>query len=112
LVDGHFLEDIDATWAWPERERLDKIFLQAVLDLAELLKRSNQHQEALATYLQALNYDPTFEEAYLLAMDLQVQMNDRVSAIRLFETYTEMMKQELDLPPSPDMEAFYKRLTR
>jgi len=110
LVNGHFLEDIDALWVWPERERLDQVFLQTILDLAELLKRAGQNQEALALYHQAIEYDPTFEEAYLLTMNLQTQMNDRVSALRLYETYTEMMKRELDLPPSPDMEAFYKRL--
>ena len=76
-----------------------------------MLKKNNRNQEALFVYQQAIEYDPTFEEAYLLSMNLQTQMNDRVSAIRLYETYTEMMKRELDLPPSPDMEAFYKRLT-
>jgi len=112
LVNGHFLEDIDATWVWPERERLDQEFLQAMLELAELLKKSGQNQEALAICQQAIEYDATFEEAYLFAMNIQVQMNDRVGAVHLYETYTEMMKRELDLPPSSDMEAFYKRLIR
>ena len=112
LVNGHFLEDIDSTWVWPEREQLDQAFLQTILELAELLKKSSRNQEALAICQRAIEYDATFEEAYLFAMDLQVQMNDRVSAIRLYETYREMMKRELDLPPSSDMEAFYKRLLR
>ena len=111
LVNGHFLEDIDATWVWPERERLDQTFLQTILNLAELLKKNNQIQEALAICQKAIEHDHTFEDAYLFIMNLQIQINDRISAIRLYETYTDMMKQALDLPPSPDMEAFYKRLT-
>jgi hypothetical protein len=30
----------------------------------------------------------------------------------LYESYTAMMDHELDLPPSPEMEAMYKSLTR
>ncbi len=112
LVNGQFLEDIYATWVWPERERINQIFLQTLLDLADLLKDVNKFQEALATYQRAIEHDSTFEAAYLHAMNLHIQLNDRVSAIRLYEAYTEMMDHELDLPPSPEMETVYKRLTR
>jgi len=112
LVHGHFLEDIYATWAWTERERISQIFLQTLLDLAELLKNTNKFQEALGIYQRAIDHDPTFEIAYLHAMNLYMQLNDRVSAIRLSEAYTDMMAQELDLPPSSEMEAVYKRLAR
>lgn len=110
LVHGPFLEDIDAIWVWPERERLNQLFLHALLDLAELLKKENLKDEALAIYQRAFEHDPTFEEAYLHSMKLYVQLNDRVSAIRLYETYKEMMVQKFDLPPSPDLEDFYKSL--
>jgi LuxR family maltose regulon positive regulatory protein len=112
LVNGHFLEDIYATWVWPERERLNQIFLQTLLDLADLLKNANKFQEALTAYQRAIEHDPTFESAYLHAMNLHIQLKDRVSAIHLYDAYTEMMDRELDLPPSPEMETVYKRLTR
>jgi two-component SAPR family response regulator/Flp pilus assembly protein TadD len=110
LVNGHFLEDIDAAWVWPERERLDKKILKTLFELAELLKKANRIQDALIACERALEHDSSFEAAYFLAMNLHVQLNDRVGAIHLYETYTEMMDQELDLPPSPEMEALYKRL--
>jgi DNA-binding SARP family transcriptional activator len=111
LVHGKFLDDIYATWAIPERERIDQEFLSALLELSELLKNANQVHAALSVYQQAIEHDPTFEIAYLLAMKLHIQLNDRVSAIRLYDDYAEMMNHELDLPPSPEIEAFYKRLT-
>ena len=112
LVNGHFLEDVYAAWVWPERERLNQMFLQTLLDLAELLKNANKFQEALAIYQRAIEHDPTFETAYLHAMNLHLQLKDRVGAIHLYDAYTEMMDRELDLPPSPEMETIYKRLTR
>ena len=110
LVQGHFLEDVYATWVIPERERIEQQLLSALLDLADLLKNDNQFYAALNAYQQAIDHDPTFEIAYLLAIKLYIQLNDRVSAIRLYDAYTEMMNRELDLPPSPEMEAVYKRL--
>ena len=111
LVHGQFLEDIYATWVIPERERIDQEILSALLELAELLKNTNQVHAALTAYQQAIDHDPTFEIAYLLAMKLHIQLNDKVSALRTYDAYTEMMNRELDLPPSPEMEAVYKRLT-
>ncbi len=111
LVDGQFLEDIYASWVIPERERINQEVLSVILTLADHLKNANEVYEALALYQKAIEHDPTFETAYLLAMKLHLQLNDRISAIRLYDAYTEMMNQELDLPPSPEVEAVYKRLT-
>jgi DNA-binding SARP family transcriptional activator len=110
LVRGQFLEDIYANWVIPERERIVQEFLSAILDLAELFKSTNQVQAALNAYQQAIAHSPTFETVYVLAMKLHAQLKDRVGAIRLYDAYIEMMKNELDLPPSPEMEAYYKRL--
>jgi len=112
LVNGHFLEDVYTTWVWSERERINQVFLQSLMDLANHLKNANKIQEALAICQRAIGHEITFEAAYFLAMNLHMQLNDRVSAIRLYEAYTEMMEHELDLPPSPEMETAYKRLTR
>ena len=35
-VGGRFLEDVDSTWVWTERERLSQLFLSTLLELAEL----------------------------------------------------------------------------
>ena len=110
LINGHFLEDIGATWVWSKRERLDQEFLQAALILTDLLKNKNRLEEALSICKRAIEHVPTFEAAYESAMKLYMQMNDRVNAIRIFEQYKEMMRQELDLSPASELEAVYKTL--
>jgi len=112
LVKGQLLEDLDAIWVWPERERLNQEFLQALFELAKLYSKASQEQKALEMYHRAIQHYPTSEEAYILAMNLYMQMNDRVSAIRLYESYSKTIVKELNLPPSPEMEAFYERLLR
>jgi two-component SAPR family response regulator len=110
LVHGQLMEDIYTIWVEPERERLRQKFLEALLELAELLKINNQVYDALNAYQRAIDYDPTFETAYLLAMKLSIQLNDRGNTLRLYDAYTEMMKQDLNLPPSAEIEAVFKRL--
>ena len=112
LVNGHLLEDLDAIWIWPERERLNQEYLQALFELAKLYEKDNRHQTALEMYHRAIQHYPTSEEAYILAMNLYMQMNDRVNAIRLYENYAKTMEKELNLPPSPEMESIYERLLR
>jgi two-component SAPR family response regulator len=110
LVHGQLLEDIYTIWVEPERERLKQEVLAALLELADLLKNNNQVYEALNVYQQAIEYEPTFETAYLLAMKLYIQLNDRGNTLRLYDAYKEMMRQELNLPPSAEIEAVFKRL--
>ena len=112
LVNGHLLEDLDATWIWPERERLNQEYLQALFELAKLLTQENRGEKALEMYHRAIQHYPTSEEAYILAMDFYMQMNDRVNAIRLYETYVKTIEKELNLPPSPEIKSYYERLLR
>jgi ATP/maltotriose-dependent transcriptional regulator MalT/DNA-binding SARP family transcriptional activator len=112
LVHGHFLEDIYATWVVSERERINQLFLSTLMTLAGLLRNTNRIHEALHTCHRAINHEPSYEPAYLLAMKIYLQLTDRVSAIRLYEAYTKMMDRELDLPPSPEMTAIYNSLLR
>jgi ATP/maltotriose-dependent transcriptional regulator MalT/two-component SAPR family response regulator len=110
LVNGHLLEDLDATWIWPERERLNQEYLEALFELAKLYTKDNRYQKSLEMYHRAIQHYPTSEEGYILAMNLYMQMNDRVNAIRLYETYAKTMEKELNLPPSPEMVSCYERL--
>jgi len=110
LVKGQLLEDLDAVWVWPDRERLNQEFLQALFELAKLYAKASQEQKSLEMYQRAIQHYPTSEEAYILAMNLYMQMNDRVNAIRLYELYAKTMVKELNLPPSPEMESIYDRL--
>ena len=109
LVKGHFLEDIYATWVLPERERIDQQFLSTLLLLADLLKNTNRVHEALDICHRAIGHEPSFEPAYLLAMKIYLQLNDRIGAIRLYDAYIKMMADELDLPPSLEIEEIYKK---
>ncbi len=110
LVRGKYLEDVDAIWAWPERERLSQRFLSASLHLAELYYKEGQDPKALQVCQRALEYDATYEAAYRLMMKIFHRMGDRASIIHTYRTCEEAMQRVFDLPPSEEIRRLYHKL--
>jgi LuxR family transcriptional regulator, maltose regulon positive regulatory protein len=110
LVHGKYLEDVDATWVWPERERLSQEFISASLKLAELYVKEGQNPKALQVCQRALEHDATFEAAYRLMMQIYHRMGDRASIIHVFEICEQSMQKIFDLPPSEETRKLYQHL--
>ena len=110
LVRGPFLEDIYADWAVIEREHLSQAYLLALLTLAELFQKQAQPEQALVTCQRALGYDPAFESAYSLSMQIYHRMGDRASIIRTYQACQDALQRQFGFPPSNDTEQLYRRL--
>ena len=111
LVRGHYLEDIGATWVWPERERLNQAYLWASLVLAELYMKEGQTTQALKICENALDYDSTFEAMYRLKMQVYRRLGDRGSVIHTYQTCKQVMRNIYNLPPSEETQRLYQELT-
>lgn len=111
LVRGPYLEDIGATWVWPEREHLSREFLSASLTLAKLYLKEAQTPKALSTCQRALEYDAAFEAAYRLMMEIYHRMGDRPSVVHVYQTCEQAMRRIFDLPPSEETQKLYHHFT-
>ena len=111
LVHGHYLEDMDATWIWPERERLNQAYLWTSHTLAELYLKEGRMPEALMICENALKYDSTFEAAYRLIMQVYRRLGDRGSVIHTYKTCEQVMHNFYNLPPSEETQKLYQELT-
>ena len=111
LVHGHYLEDIGATWVWPERERLNQVYLWTSLALAELYLKEGQTRNALKTCEDALAYDSTFEATYRLKMQVYRRLGDRGSVIYTYKTCEQVMRNIYNLSPSEETRRLYQELT-
>jgi two-component SAPR family response regulator len=110
LVRGPFLADIFADWAMHERERLNRVYLSALLTLANLFQKQAQLEKALVTCQRAVDYEPAFEEVYRLSMQIYKRLGDRASIMRIYQTCRDALQRRLDMPPSEETEALYHSL--
>jgi two-component SAPR family response regulator len=110
LVTGRFLDDIYADWSMFEREHLSQAYLTALQTLAELLQKQALPEQALAACQRALDYEPTFEAAYSLSMQVYHRMGNRAAVIRTYQSCRETLHRQIGLPPSKETEQLYRRL--
>jgi LuxR family maltose regulon positive regulatory protein len=110
LVTGPFLDDIYADWVMIERERLNQMYLGALLTLAELLFKQAQPERALAACQRAMAHDLANETAYALSMQIYHRMGDRSSVIRTYQACKNALQRNIGLPPSNETDELYRRL--
>ena len=111
LRNGPYLQDMEATWVWPERQRLDRICTDAWTQLAEAQRKNNDLQAALQACQEALKVDPAREDIHCLAMQLHAERGDRLGIIWQYQACCDVLRSELDIDPSPETQALYRRLT-
>jgi LuxR family maltose regulon positive regulatory protein len=107
---GLYLPDIDGEWIWVAREQLRRTFTTTVLTLAQLQFDARDYRAALQSCQRAFEDDPCLEEAHRLAMRIYAAMGNRAAVARQYELCNQALRQEIDLPPSPQTEELYALL--
>jgi len=97
-------------WASAERERLLALYLRSADRLAQELLTRGQYDECLAWCERILARDRCWEQAYRLMMRLYAQRGDRVQARRVFEQCVQVLRQELDVEPSPATQEVFRQV--
>jgi len=110
LVKGAYLEDIDTVWVESDRERLNREYLSALLNLAKLYTESGDATRALQACQRAIASDACCEEAHRQPMRIYYMMGDHAAIVRQYQACKEALESELGVPPSPETEALYRSL--
>ena len=110
LWHGAYLQDMNAIWAWPERQRLEHACLDALRQLAELHTQSGDPESALQACQRALEVNPCLEDFHRMAMRLHADRGDRLAVIWQYQACREALQTELEDSPSEETQALYQRL--
>lgn len=114
---GGFLAEVEPRasesyldWLIPERERWAALYREALLGLARSFEAAANYPEALKVYTRILGEDPLQEPEQMAVMRLYLQMGDRGAALRQFEQFGVLLREQLGLDMSPEMQAFGAQL--
>jgi DNA-binding SARP family transcriptional activator len=111
LYGGDYLPDaLYEDWASEERERLLSLYLRAADKLAGVLIERGQYDDGLRLCEAILARDPCWEHAYRLMMTTHIRQGNRPQAHRAYQRCVEILRAELDVPPSAETTALHRRI--
>jgi DNA-binding SARP family transcriptional activator len=99
-------------WVLVERERLRQLYLHTVERLAEQDLRAGRYADALEAALTALRAEPLRESPHRLLLEIHLAEGNYSEAINAYHAYRLMLRRELGVNPSPDMQRLFDTAMR
>ena len=96
-------------WSSGERERVQLLTLGAFVSLSELLVKENPMESVRLTQ-QALQIDPTWEDAYRIQMEAYLERGNRPMAIKTYQQCERVLEKEFGIVPLPDTQRLYRKI--
>ncbi len=108
LYRGDLLDGMYDDWCFPHREHLRMAHLTAQERLLAHYQARGQWLAALSVGREILRSDALREHVHRRLMVCHVSMGDRPSALRQFEHYRELVREELGVEPLPETMELYR----
>ena len=112
LYRGEFLEGCYADWCLLEREQLLDLLRGALEGLLRHHELRGELTEAISFAKRLNAFDPLREEFHRALMRLYVALGDRPAALAQFQACQAILKRELGIPPMPETEALFRKITK
>ncbi|PRY50148.1 DNA-binding SARP family transcriptional activator [Geodermatophilus tzadiensis] len=96
-------------WVLLERERLRQLRLHALEVLADRLGAVGRHGEAVQAAYAAARDEPLRESAHRTIVRVHLAEGNPTEAVRAYESFREVLAQELGVPPSRQMQDLVSR---
>jgi predicted ATPase/DNA-binding SARP family transcriptional activator len=119
LYRGNFLEGFIIKdsfefedWAFFERERLQRRFLDALTELSNYCGGQGEYEKAIAYAIKILSYDNLQENVHRQLMRFYYAAGNRSAALRQYEICKEILERELGVPPLAETTALYEKILR
>jgi DNA-binding SARP family transcriptional activator len=93
----------DDEWVQLERERVRQVELHLLDDIIASGARDGRHGDAVDAALRAIRLDPLREASQAALLRAYLAGGNRAAALEHFRRFTRLMRQELGLPPSPEL---------
>ena len=108
VKDSYEFED----WAFFERERLQRRYLEALTELSDYCGRRGEYEKAIAYAIQILSRDNLQENIHRQLMRLYYLAGNRSAALRQYEICKEVTERELGVAPLAETTTLYEQILR
>jgi predicted ATPase/two-component SAPR family response regulator len=109
---GDFLDGMPTgEWALVRRDELRRVFESALLAAGRLQTAAGRHQAAAAAFRRAVAHEPLNETAHRELMSSWARLGETARAVRHYEELTELLRDQVGVPPAAETTALYRRLT-
>lgn len=114
FLDGFLLAGADQfnRWVDTERSALEHRFMAALERLAIAATERGDHGDAVQLWRRLAGIDPLGGRVAFRLMQALVAAGDRAGAIRHAQVHAELLHQELETAPDPDVTGYAERLRR
>jgi len=109
---GELLPDWYDEWVTVERERFRLLRLHALEVACERLAARGRFGEAVEAGMTAVAAEPLRESAHRALVRVHLAAGNWWEAIHQYESYKGLLEQQLDLPPSDEMEALIRPIRK
>ena len=110
LYRGQLLEGCFSDWCVNQRNMLHQKYMKMLSRLMFQQRRSNDLEGAMATALRLLEEEPASEQAHGMIMVLHYREGDRTSALRQFQRYKQIVRDEFNVLPAKALVDLYKKI--
>src|SRR5258707_1302161 len=113
LYSGDYLpEERDILWIQARREALQRSWIGLLLELADLRIARENLSSAIDTLDRLLAIDPANEAAVQRLVILLAQSGRRAEALRIYQRFAAVLRQEYKIAPLPETRALYEAARR
>ncbi len=110
LYRGDLLTDCYDDWCLVERERLRRLYLEALDSLLAFHVKRNELSDAIDVAARILEADPLREEVHRDLIDLYIASGQRAAALRQYRLCEQTLKRELGIEPMPETQSLFRTL--
>lgn len=110
LYGGHFLMDIDMSWADQRRAELRNKFFHILQNLAALEFSERHFEKAKLHYSRLLVEEPYFEDYHEGLLKAMIENGESAAAKRHYDEYERRLEKELSISPGERLENLSRTL--
>jgi|GEM_PF-1727904 len=111
LYRGELLQGVDEEWLLPYRTQLQERSLVMLAALTTAAQNAGDFAKASRYAKRTLEVDPWREDAVRILMSARHAEADRAGAVRVYKEFSERLKEEMGLEPSPETTRLFDNMT-